>query len=75
MTIQCFGKLHILFPNGIVLESIPKDTKTLMSVLKTTYPILQGENFSIAVNKKLMTENGSIREGDEVALLPPFSGG
>ncbi len=33
------------------------------------------QTFRVAVNQELVGEEAWIRDGDEIALLPPFSGG
>ena len=52
-------------------------TATLLSSLITSYPDLAdgAAELKLAVNKKYITETKSLRDGDEVALLPPISGG
>ena len=39
-----------------------------------TYQILEAESVQLAVNQNLNTEV-ELKEGDEVAFLPPFAGG
>lgn len=39
------------------------------------WPALSTKVFSIAVNKTIVTDNTSLSGIEEVALLPPFSGG
>ena len=41
----------------------------------TRYPKLRDLSFLISNNKKIVVENISLNQGDEIALLPPFSGG
>lgn len=36
---------------------------------------LSGLSFKVAVNKALVEDNHPLKEGDEIALLPPFAGG
>ncbi len=38
------------------------------------YQSMKNLTFQIAINQVLTTE-GSLKEGDEIAILPPFSGG
>ena len=52
-----------------------KDTESLLKALKTNYPILQEMNFSIAVEKRIIQGNTTLNGNEEIALLPPFSGG
>jgi molybdopterin converting factor small subunit len=51
------------------------DTKALLSSIVSNHPQLQSGALAIAVNKKYVTEPVELNEGDEVALLPPISGG
>ena len=39
------------------------------------HPELETHSFLIAVNKKVQRENVTLNNADEIALLPPFSGG
>lgn len=52
-------------------------TATLMRALLASYPDLAegAAELKLAVNKKYITETTVLRDGDEVALLPPISGG
>lgn len=46
----------------------------LKNHLLEKYPKLSTANFVFSVNQKITMES-NLKEGDEVALLPPFSGG
>lgn len=63
------------------ITSLPKEVLTgiksleeLKSLLLEKYPKLSSAHFVFSVNQKI-TEACSLKENDEVALLPPFSGG
>jgi molybdopterin converting factor small subunit len=43
--------------------------------LLAKYPKLKNQKFSIAVNQKITSENIVLKDGDVIALIPPFSGG
>lgn len=47
----------------------------LIERLRTDYPALQGYPFAIAVNGAYTGIERELSEGDEVALIPPVSGG
>ena len=47
----------------------------LKSVMETNYPDLKKTNYSIAVNQAIASTATSIKDHDEIALLPPFAGG
>jgi len=56
----------------------PALASSLLRVLVETYPDLDfaGNQISVAVNKAYLgQEDVQLREGDEVALLPPIAGG
>lgn len=52
-----------------------KDTDLLRKRLISDYPKLVDYPFVVAVDKKVINENRTLKEDDEVALLPPFAGG
>lgn len=49
----------------------------IVSFLVDAYPAaaLGARRFSVAVNRKFAERDQTLREGDEVALIPPVSGG
>ena len=53
------------------------DTRWLMQEIVTTYPDLEPfvPTVKLAVNKKYIRYNVEVKAGDEVALIPPISGG
>lgn len=75
ITIKAFGivadKLNV---NSITLENIG-DTERLKLWLFENYPKLKNIQFSIAVNNLIINTITKIENGNEIALLPPFSGG
>ena len=50
-------------------------TDELKGKLFEKHPELQSHSFLVAVNKKVQRENVLLHADDEVALLPPYSGG
>lgn len=69
---------------GILIEKLPgmefkipfvSDTEKLLASLKKTYPELEKLHFSVAVNRELIQGKTSLNGDEEIALLPPFSGG
>ena len=53
--------------------------KDLISMLEAGYPaigeLIQKKKVLVSVNQEIAHEETEIRDGDEVALLPPFAGG
>jgi len=58
----------------LYLEDIP-DTDSLLKRIYTNYPSLENTSFSLSVNQHIIDTNTILSDGDEVALMPPFSGG
>ena len=58
----------------ITIERI-KDIESLKAYMFTKFPDFKDLTFQVSINKDLIHENASLKEGDEVALLPPFAGG
>ncbi|MBS3915390.1 MAG: MoaD/ThiS family protein [Bacteroidetes bacterium] len=50
-------------------------TGSLMADLQEKWPGLKQKTISMAVNHKIVNAEFRLKEGDEIALLPPFSGG
>ena len=47
----------------------------LLDKLYSGYPNLNGKTFRVAVNHQFVELDFALSSGDEVALMPPFSGG
>jgi Molybdopterin converting factor, small subunit len=70
-----FGRLRdIVVTNEIVTSDI-KDIEDLKKYLFEKFPKLKGEIFSIALNYEIIHTNENLKDNDEVALIPPVSGG
>jgi molybdopterin synthase sulfur carrier subunit len=74
--IKAFGMVaEKIGSTELILENMPQDTQQLMHVLFTQFPQLEGVKFAIAVDRKIVHGMTTISPGQEIALLPPFSGG
>jgi molybdopterin synthase sulfur carrier subunit len=63
---------------GISSEEISfdgSDSNELLSYLNEKYPDLKELKFKIAVDQTLINTTTALKDGVEVALLPPFAGG
>ena len=76
LNLKFFGRLEELtginqqtleVPEGLTVESL----KTMMNEKNSRW---QSQTYLIAVNQSIR-ENGELRDGDEIAFLPPFAGG
>jgi len=74
MTILYFGQIQSI--TSLAKEEIngASNLIELKNKLIEKYPKLANANFVFSVNQKIL-EEATLKENDEVALLPPFSGG
>lgn len=70
-----FGKIAEICGKASEEFEGTNDMNSLISFLHTKYNSLQFHKYMISVNKKIFTQNVAFNDGDEIALLPPFSGG
>lgn len=47
----------------------------LLEIVKQKYPDVKSVNFTAAINQEIDSSKTELSDGDEVALLPPFTGG
>jgi len=52
-----------------------ENIRSLKSHLWKTFPGMKDMDFRIAVNKEIVDGKVEFKNGDEIALLPPFAGG
>ena len=72
--IQLFGQLKQM--SGVAELSLDvKDTDGLAKEVAARYPQIQELTYLIAVDRSIVQTNTSIKAGQELALLPPYSGG
>ena len=70
-----FGILADVAGQSIIeIDKVP-DTDTLLNKVREINPFFSHLKFATAVNKRIVLSNQFLDENDEVALLPPFSGG
>jgi molybdopterin synthase sulfur carrier subunit len=75
--VKAFGiTKDILGGKEMVIEATGVTVADLRSALNEKYPKLTGlRSLFIAVNNSYADETAVIGEGDEIALIPPVSGG
>lgn len=70
------GIKHKIGKNEIILNlNRELKVKELVSIIKEQYPEIKEINFFVSVNHEFADKEKVIKEGDEIALLPPVSGG
>jgi molybdopterin converting factor subunit 1 len=79
VTIRLFARLRDLAGSGELVRDVPPQAtvQTVWRILVTEMPAL-GEyerTMSVAVNADYSRMTAMVNEGDEVAFLPPVSGG
>jgi molybdopterin synthase catalytic subunit len=82
VTIKLFGMMKSLAGNQESLSLAlvnGRQVKDLVELLDTGYPmigeLIHKKKVLVSVNQEIAHEETEIRDGDEVALLPPFAGG
>jgi molybdopterin converting factor small subunit len=75
INILAFGQIEeIIGSNQITLTEI-SDTEVLKNKLSEKFPGIDYIPYTISINKTIIQTKMALKDGDEVALLPPFSGG
>ena len=72
--IQLFGQLKQIAGVSELMTDA-RDTDGLVKEINLRFPGAENLNYLIAVNRNIIQVNTSIEEGQELALLPQFSGG
>jgi molybdopterin synthase sulfur carrier subunit len=78
VTILAFGIAKDILRGATLRIALPDGATVvvLRTILETQYPMLkQLSSFMIAVNNEYAAAHYIIREGDEIAVIPPVSGG
>jgi molybdopterin synthase catalytic subunit len=80
VTVRLFARLRELAGHGEWPEEIAEPGASVATVWRTAvtrHPALEpyGSAISCAVNANFARMNAPVRDGDEVAFLPPVSGG
>ena len=78
MKVLAFGIVKDIFSNSIVDVHLTNDPtiKELKILLEEKYQRLhQLGSYMIAVNNEYASDDDIIHQGDEVAIIPPVSGG
>jgi molybdopterin synthase sulfur carrier subunit len=73
--ILVFGKLTDILPALVFKVDAGETVASLKHRLEAEYPALSGRTYRISVNRKMVDEKSFVMPGDEIALMPPFSGG
>jgi len=79
VTVRLFARLRDLAGSGELVRDVsaPATVRTLWQTLVAEMPALGDyeRTMSVAVNADYTRMNASLHDGDEVAFMPPVSGG
>lgn len=82
VTIKLFGMTKMMAGNqGSLSLNLAggRQVKDLVGVIESGYPaigeLIHKKKVLVSVNQEIAHEDTEVREGDEIALLPPFAGG
>jgi molybdopterin synthase sulfur carrier subunit len=73
--VRLFGNLRDLASSDTAIIEQCSDIHELKKKLDSKYPQFRNASFAVAVNHQVVRDDHKINPGDEIALLPPFSGG
>ena len=78
ITLKYYGQIAEIMGSeveSIIINNSSITINELNSILINKNKSLKDLSFKIAINQSITDDNVTIKESDEVALLPPFSGG
>ena len=75
ITVLFFGVLTDITGTGTRFYDDVKSLEHLRILIADDYPETVHYSFRMAVNNEIADDNRSLKDGDEVAFLPPFAGG
>jgi molybdopterin synthase sulfur carrier subunit len=79
VTVRLFARLHDLAGSGELVREVPSPAtvQTVWQALVGEIPELQAyeRTMSVAVNADYAKMSAAVADGDEVAFMPPVSGG
>lgn len=71
-----FGELADLTGQKEVNEEHDKTWPEFMENVILKYPLLKDKKYKVALNRRIVNNDSiELKSGDEIAFLPPFSGG
>jgi molybdopterin synthase sulfur carrier subunit len=73
--IKAFGQIREQLGSDIRVEAEMQDVKSLREYLRDKHPEISWSGIAVAVNKRYAEDDAPLCQGDEVALIPPVSGG
>lgn len=75
MVVHFFGKLADIAGSKELQLEPRKCSEDLVRMLEEKLPELERYEYMLTVNEEMISGNRELDPNDEIALLPPFSGG
>jgi len=75
ISIKTFGPVKEQLGADFQIDALVNDVKSLRDHLQKKHPHIQWWAVAVAVNKCYADDDTPIKIGDEIALIPPVSGG
>jgi molybdopterin synthase sulfur carrier subunit len=78
ITILAFGIIREIFNGSTITIQIPQNTNvlSLKHILNVKYPaLLSLKSYVVALNEAYASDNVLLNPTDEIAIIPPVSGG
>jgi molybdopterin converting factor small subunit len=70
-----YGILQERIASELSLNIPLKNVSEVRSYLEENYPILRNIPYLVAINRTISSLENPLAQGDDIAILPPFSGG
>jgi len=74
-TVLFFGRLKEITGRRKMMVRDIKTLSQLKNLIFERYPELRKEHIIVSLNREIATEDKEINEGDEIAFIPPMTGG
>jgi molybdopterin synthase sulfur carrier subunit len=70
-----FGVLVEVTGTNLKLYSDAKSIGALKFMIQDEFPEIAHYNFCLSLNSEIVNDDRNLKDGDEIALMPPFAGG
>ncbi|WP_316838478.1 MoaD/ThiS family protein [Pedobacter gandavensis] len=70
-----FGKISEFIKNQKIEITGISNTDELKAYLEARFPALNNVKYKLSLNRNIIQKSTAITANDEVAIMPPFSGG
>jgi len=75
ITVLFFGVLSEVTGTGLRVYEDVKSVDFLKIMISDDYPEIVHYSYRISLNNELIDGDSELKDGDEIAFLPPFAGG